>query len=189
MLWRSLTVQRALGVSRIGSGATVSDQRRVAELRIELRRARVLTLVSRRLRASTSLLAVDGQAASRPSTAARASVSPRRPPSRGDSLRPQDIVPGRTRTRSATRSGGEMSVNGILETDRPTINERLGLRIARPADRGRRSTQPNTEMATGAEAVLAAAGSHGQGASVAAARKVAARGHGGPLDAQRGATR
>ena len=47
-----------------------------------------------------------------------------------------------------------MSVNGVLETDRPTINERLGLRIARPADLGRRSTQPNTEMATDAEAVL-----------------------------------
>ena len=82
-----------------------------------------------------------------------------------------------------------MSVNGILETDRPTINERLGLHIARPADLGRRSTQPNTEMATAAEAVLRAAVKQGQRASVAAARKVAERRHGGPLDAQRGATR
>ncbi len=94
-----------------------------------------------------------------------------------------------------------MSVNEVLETDRPTIKKRLRLRVARPADRGRRSAQPNKtrrqwlsafasiEMATGAEAVLAAAHSHGQGASVAAARKVAERGHEGPLDAQRGATR
>ncbi len=91
-------VQRALGVARIGAGDTVSDQRRVAELRIELRRARVLTLASKRLTASPSPLAVDGQAASRPSTAARASVSPRRPPKRGDSSRLQHVVPGRTRT-------------------------------------------------------------------------------------------
>ena len=79
-----------------------------------------------------------------------------------------------------------MSVNEVRETDRPTINERLRLRIARPADQGRRSAQPNIELATDAEAVLAAAGSHGQGASVAAARRVGERGHEGPLDTQRG---
>jgi hypothetical protein len=182
-------VQPALGVARIGSGATLSGQRRAAELRIDLRRARVLTLVSRRLRASRSLLAVDGQAATRPSTAARASVSPRRSPESGGQLATARHRAWQDLNRSATGSGGEMSVNGVLETDRPTINERLGLRLARPADGGRRSTQPNTEIATDAEAVPAAAGGHGQGASVAGARKVAERGHGGPLDAQRGATR
>ena len=69
-------VRRALGVAWIGSGATASDQRRAAELRIELRRARVLTHIARRLRASPSRLAVDGQAARRPSMAAPTSVSP-----------------------------------------------------------------------------------------------------------------
>jgi hypothetical protein len=81
-----------------------------------------------------------------------------------------------------------MSVNGVRETDRPTIEKRLGPCNARPADRGRRSARANIEIATDAETVLAAAGSHGQGASLAAARSVAERGHEGPLDAQRGAT-
>jgi hypothetical protein len=182
-------VQRALGVARIGSGGTLSDQRRTAEFRIELRRARVLTLVSSRLTASASLLTVDGQAASHPSMAARASVSASRPPSRADSSRLQDTVSGRTRTDPPPGSGGEMGVNEVRETDRPTINERLRLRIARPADRGRRSAQPNIEMATDAAAGRAAAGSHGQGASVAAARTVAERAHEGKLDARRGVTR
>jgi hypothetical protein len=182
-------VQRVLGVARIGSGATVGDQRRAAELRIELRRARVLTLVPSRLTPSPSLLTVDGQAASHPSMAARASVSVRRPPNRADSSRLQDTVPAwEDSNRSAAGSGGEISVNEVRKTGRPTINERLPLRIARPADRGRRSGQPKIEIATDAEAVLAAAGSHGQGASVAAARTVAKRAHEGQLDAQRRVT-
>jgi hypothetical protein len=90
-------VQRALGVDGAGSGGKVSDKPRAAQLRIELRRARVLKLVSRRLVVSPSLLAVDGEAASRPSMAARERVPPA-PPEPGDSSRLQDVVPERTRT-------------------------------------------------------------------------------------------
>ena len=87
-------VQYALGVARIGSSATASHQRRAAQLGIELRRARILTLVSTRLTASRSPLAVDGQAASRPSMAARASASPRRPPKRGTARDAKTPCPG-----------------------------------------------------------------------------------------------
>ena len=85
---------------------------------------------------------------------------------------------------SAGGSGGEMSVNEVRRTYRPTIDHRRRLHIARPADR--RSAQPNIEMATDAEAVLAAAGSHGQGASIAAARRASELAHEGPLDTLRG---
>jgi hypothetical protein len=77
-----------------------------------------------------------------------------------------------------------MSVNEVRQTDRPSIPERLRLRIARPADR--RLAKANIKMATDAEAVLAAAGSHGQGGPVAAARRAGELAHEAPVDTQRG---
>jgi hypothetical protein len=82
------------------------------------------------------------------------------------------------------RIGRRVSVNGIRETDRPTITERLRLGSARPADR--RSAQPNIEIATDVEAALAAAGSHGRRASVAAARPAGEVARERLLDTRRG---
>lgn len=61
-------VQRALAAARFSSARTVSYERhgRIAELRIQQRRARVLALASKRLTASRSPLNVDEQAAPRP---------------------------------------------------------------------------------------------------------------------------
>ena len=93
----TIAVQRARRASRSGAGGTVSDQRRAAEFRIDLRRARILTLVSRRLTAGRSLLGVDGLAASRPL----------------DSSRPKDSVPGMTGSHG--RGGSVASARGVGE--------------------------------------------------------------------------
>ena len=179
-------VQRALGVSPSGSADTVSDQRRAAQLRIELRRARILALTSKRLTASPSPLAVDGQAAWRPPDGRARECVPPAPPEAGGQLATPRHRGRENSNPSASGPGGETSVNKLRQTDRPTVNERLRFRIARPA--GRRSAQPNIETATGAKAVLAAAGRRDQGASLAAARRAAARAHDGALDTQRGFT-
>jgi len=76
-----------------------------------------------------------------------------------------------------------MSVNRVRWTGRPAIDQRRRLRIALPADR--RSARPNIEIATDSEAVLAATGRHGEGASVAAAPLVGELAHEGPLDMRR----
>jgi hypothetical protein len=86
-------VQRALGVDAGRAGCHGQ--------RASRRRAATSARTHARLETSEGpppRLAVDRQAAPRPSMAERASVSPRRPLSRGDSLRLTEIVPGRTRT-------------------------------------------------------------------------------------------
>ena len=90
-------VQRALGGSRGGSGATASNQRRAAEDGIELRRARVFTLASKRLTASLSRWPSTNKRP-HPSMAALASVPPAPPEAGGRVARRQGTMPGKTPT-------------------------------------------------------------------------------------------
>jgi hypothetical protein len=80
-----------------------------------------------------------------------------------------------------------MSVNEVRETDRPTITKRLGCVLHGQLTGVGDPNSPTSRWRPTRRVVLAAVGSHGQGASLAAARRVAERGHEGPLDAQRGA--